>query len=354
MCSYIKALYVAATQLRCYMKSISNEPLVIRVQLRFAVLFSAWLIYLPHVVGASVAIARSNAESPIAFDPERIASSGSWGWLLPGGILKVLVLVSVVSFLALLFQTGRTKAFRRPTRSIIIITMVAFISTSLALLAALWPSLGLSAACAPASSGLATSTATSFRPLFTVPTDADQGQNILPNIMDPQAVNVQDVCPGYTASGVKETANGFTADLNIAGPACNVYSNDIANLTLSVEYQATDRVNVQIQPRYIGPENETWYILPESLIPAPRAAASGAGAANSDLEVTWTNEPTFSFTVTRKTTSDVLFTTNGSVLVYADQFIEFASRLPDDYNLYGLGEVIHGFRLGNNLTSEDH
>jgi hypothetical protein len=38
--------------------------------------------------------------------------------------------------------------------------------------------------------------------------------------------------------------------------------------------------------------------------------------------------------------------------VYEDQFIEFASPLPENYNLYGLGEVIHGFRLGNNLTSK--
>jgi alpha-glucosidase len=140
----------------------------------------------------------------------------------------------------------------------------------------------------------------------------------------------------------------------MSGPACNVYGNDISNLTLVVEYQAADRVSVRIQPRYIGQENETWFLLPESLIPRPGVAADGAGAASSDLEVTWTNDPTFSFTITRKATSDVLFSTKGSVLVYADQFIEFASPLPEDYNLYGLGEVIHGFRLSNNLTSEYH
>lgn len=284
------------------------------------------------------------------FASERVTSSGSSEWLRLGGLFKVLVLVSAVSLLALLCQKRRTEAPKGSTRSVI--TIVAFVSTSLALLAALWPCLGLSAAYIPASSGLATTTATSFRPLFTVPADADQGQNILPNIEDPQAVNVQDVCPGYKASGVVTTANGFTANLDIAGPACNVYGNDIAELALSVEYQAADRVNIQIQPRYIGAENETWYILSEAVIPAPHAAASGAGAADSDLEVTWTNEPTFSFTVTRKATCDVLFTTNGTVLVYEDQFIEFVSQLPEDYNLYGLGEVIHGFRLGNNLTSE--
>lgn len=38
-------------------------------------------------------------------------------------------------------------------------------------------------------------------------------------------------------------------------------------------------------------------------------------------------------------------------LIYEDQFIEFVSHLPDDYNLYGLGERIHGLRLNNNLTA---
>lgn len=319
------------------------------MKLPLTVLLTIWSIYLPHVDGATTERALRALTDPQREDTlAHIASPGCS--LLPSRIVKVLILVSVTSCIALVSQTRRRTAPRRHTRSIL--TMVAFTSTSLALLGALWPSLGHTAACAPASSGLATTTTTSWRSIFTVPSDADQGQNILPNVKDPQAINVQDVCPGYKASGVTSTANGFTANLDIAGPACNVYGNDIANLTLSVEYQAADRVNIHIQPRYIGYENETWFILPESIIPRPGLAAKGAGAANSDLEVTWTNEPTFSFTVTRKSTSDVLFTTNGSVLVYADQFIEFASQLPEDYNLYGLGEVIHGFRLGNNLTSE--
>jgi alpha-glucosidase len=70
-----------------------------------------------------------------------------------------------------------------------------------------------------------------------------------------------------------------------------------------------------------------------------------------DLAFSWTNEPTFSFVVTRKSTGDVLFDTRGSVLVYEDQFIEFVSQLPEQYNLYGMGERIHGLRLGNNFTA---
>ena len=37
-------------------------------------------------------------------------------------------------------------------------------------------------------------------------------------------------------------------------------------------------------------------------------------------------------------------------IVFENQFIEFSSSLPDNYNLYGLGETIHGFKLGNNFT----
>ncbi|KAK3393584.1 putative alpha-glucosidase precursor [Podospora didyma] len=185
--------------------------------------------------------------------------------------------------------------------------------------------------------------------VFTVPPDADIGMNILPNINDPEAVDPQKVCPGYIALGVKSTTTGLTANLALAGPACNVYGNDIDYLTLVVGFQADDRINIQIQPRYLGRENETWFVLPEALVPRPDDS-SRVTESSHPLEVSWSNEPSFSFTVTRKETKNVLFTTKGSVLVYEDQFIEFVSSLPDNYNLYGLGEVMHGFRLGNNLT----
>lgn len=70
-----------------------------------------------------------------------------------------------------------------------------------------------------------------------------------------------------------------------------------------------------------------------------------------DLQFTWSNEPTFSFSVIRKSTGDVLFDTTGTVLVYENQFVEFVSSMPTEYNLYGMGERIHGLRLGNNFTA---
>lgn len=45
-------------------------------------------------------------------------------------------------------------------------------------------------------------------------------------------------CPGYSASNVQQNANGLTADLTLAGEACNTYGIDLPNLTLTVEYQS--------------------------------------------------------------------------------------------------------------------
>ena len=41
-------------------------------------------------------------------------------------------------------------------------------------------------------------------------------------------------CPGYRASNVVETRTGLTADLELAGDACNVYGTDIERLRLTV------------------------------------------------------------------------------------------------------------------------
>jgi alpha-glucosidase len=46
-----------------------------------------------------------------------------------------------------------------------------------------------------------------------------------------------DSCPGYKATNVVSTDSTLTADLNLNGPACNVYGTDLTNLRLNVEYQ---------------------------------------------------------------------------------------------------------------------
>lgn len=44
-------------------------------------------------------------------------------------------------------------------------------------------------------------------------------------------------CPGYKASNIKTTGSSLTADLGLAGTACNVYGDDLKSLTLEVVYE---------------------------------------------------------------------------------------------------------------------
>jgi alpha-glucosidase len=46
-----------------------------------------------------------------------------------------------------------------------------------------------------------------------------------------------DACPGYSASNVQNDGSRVTADLALAGEACNVYGEDLTDLRLEVEYQ---------------------------------------------------------------------------------------------------------------------
>ncbi|GLA57182.1 hypothetical protein AtubIFM54640_003307 [Aspergillus tubingensis] len=195
------------------------------------------------------------------------------------------------------------------------------------------------------------STTTSSQPQFTIPASADVGAQLIANIDDPQAANAQSVCPGYKASKVQHNSRGFTASLQLAGRPCNVYGTDVDSLTLSVEYQDSDRLNIQILPTHVDSTNASWYFLSENLVPRPKASLN-ASVSDSDFSVSWSNEPSFNFKVIRKATGDALFSTEGTVLVYEDQFIEFVTALPEEYNLYGLGEHITQFRLQRdaNLT----
>lgn len=46
---------------------------------------------------------------------------------------------------------------------------------------------------------------------------------------------------GYTLEYLQTTQHGLTAQLNLAGEACNAFSTDIANLTVEVTYESQSR-----------------------------------------------------------------------------------------------------------------
>jgi alpha-glucosidase len=101
------------------------------------------------------------------------------------------------------------------------------------------------------------SATTSYSSQFTVPSSADFGLPVIPSVQDPEAPNPQASCPGYTASNIQNEANGFTADLQLAGQPCNVFGTDIENLKLTVEFQNDKRLNVNIQPAVLVSDNKS-------------------------------------------------------------------------------------------------
>ena len=65
-----------------------------------------------------------------------------------------------------------------------------------------------------------------------------------------------------------------------------ISGNDIADLVLEVQYQAKERLNVKIYPKYIAAANSTQYLLPTSLVPAAEWDGSTT-SKTSDLKLEW-------------------------------------------------------------------
>ncbi|KAJ9142247.1 Family 31 glycosyl hydrolase [Coniochaeta hoffmannii] len=144
-------------------------------------------------------------------------------------------------------------------------------------------------------------------------------------------------CPGYKANNVKTSSTGLTADLKLAGDACNVYGTDLDNLVLEVTYETATRLHVKIQDT----ANQV-YQVPSSVLPRP--GSSTGDAPHSALSFAYKADP-FSFTVSRTETGEVLFDTSAASLVFESQYLRLRTKLPRNPNLYGLGEHSDPFRL---------
>ncbi|KAK3989239.1 glycosyl hydrolases family 31-domain-containing protein [Cladorrhinum sp. PSN332] len=144
-------------------------------------------------------------------------------------------------------------------------------------------------------------------------------------------------CPGYKASNIKTSSTGLTADLRLAGAACNTYGTDLEKLRLEVTYETDNRLHVKIQD-----VDDVVYQVPESVFPRPKG--KGVNSRNSALEFKYKANP-FSFTVTRRRTGEVLFDTSAESLVFQSQYLRLRTKLPNNPNLYGLGEHWDPLRL---------
>ncbi|KAK3386291.1 glycosyl hydrolases family 31-domain-containing protein [Sordaria brevicollis] len=151
-------------------------------------------------------------------------------------------------------------------------------------------------------------------------------------------------CPGYRVTTVQTGDSYLIADLTLAGTPCNLYSEDITNLRLTVEYQTDTRLHVLIEDR-----DQNVYQIQDSILPRPSSSSQNTTSqTSSDLRFTYqAANPFFSFKITRASTGDVLFDTSPSPLIFETQYLRLRTRLPPNKNpnLYGLGEHSDSFRL---------
>ncbi|ESK96883.1 alpha-glucosidase [Moniliophthora roreri MCA 2997] len=170
-------------------------------------------------------------------------------------------------------------------------------------------------------------------------------------------------CTGYSLGSLSHTENGFTAQLNLAGTPCNAFGTDILYLTLEVTYESNSRLHVNIFD-----SDDKQYTIPESIISRP-APPTESFVESSDLVFNYVPTP-FAFWITRRSDpalppifdtrldslpsaplppvieNDTSTALDGFDLVFEDQYLQLTSALPEDANVYGLGEyyATTGFR----------
>ncbi|ELU38174.1 glycoside hydrolase family 31 protein [Rhizoctonia solani AG-1 IA] len=162
-------------------------------------------------------------------------------------------------------------------------------------------------------------------------------EHISPALIIQQNTADPDACKGYTVKNVKPNKNGLAAHLTLADK-CGIYGPDIPNLRLEVTHEDNDRLHVKI-----GDIGSKRYEVPEEVFPRSKSKVE---ASSANLVFKYTESP-FSFSVVRKSTGEVLFDTKGSTLV----FEEIKTILPNNANVYGLGEHTNTFRLDPSNTT---
>ncbi|CAN6810747.1 unnamed protein product [Brassica oleracea] len=170
---------------------------------------------------------------------------------------------------------------------------------------------------------------------------------------------------GYVVSSVAVDSNQkvLTAELDLIKPS-SVYAPDVQTLNLHVSLETSERLRIRVtdstQQRWEIPET----VIPRTVNHSPRRYLTEENNTledpSSDLVFTLHKTTPFGFSVSRRSSGDVLFDASpdpsdpNTYFVFKDQFLQLTSALPESRsNLYGLGEhTKRSFKLipGDTLT----
>ncbi|KAF3322543.1 glycosyl hydrolases family 31 protein [Carex littledalei] len=168
---------------------------------------------------------------------------------------------------------------------------------------------------------------------------------------------------GYKVGSVVRDSSErwLSAELSVVKKS-SVYGDDIENLNLVASYETEDRLRVRITDS----KHQRWeipqHVIPREPVPTrrfmPKSNRSGSipetqilSSENSDLVFALHATSPSRFTVSRRSTGDILFDTSPRI-VFKDKYLEITSNIPPEKsNLYGLGEhTKRTFRLVTNDT----
>lgn len=93
----------------------------------------------------------------------------------------------------------------------------------------------------------------------------------------------------------------------------------------------------------IADASATRYEVPESVLPRPKADPS-VSINDAQIRFNYVASP-FSFSIHRASTSETLFSTVAHPIIFEPQYLRLKTSLPDEANIYGLGEHTDTFRL---------
>eukprot|EP00731_Ephydatia_muelleri_P031504 Em0023g11a len=160
----------------------------------------------------------------------------------------------------------------------------------------------------------------------------------------PYCFEQSDSGSSFVVSSVASTTLGVK--LTLTSNESTEYGQNISPLVVEFSSETNDRLHVKVY----DPNNARWEV-PANVSPIPIPPSVTPTSPQFTYQYAQVGQPFF-FTVIRNSTSEVLFSTAGTSLQFADQYLELSTTLPTNYNIYGLGEHVRPLRIspGSSLT----
>lgn len=131
----------------------------------------------------------------------------------------------------------------------------------------------------------------------------------------------------YQHSGINNHSSGFNVSLQWRGE--EPFFDLIENLLFSVEFRGENVVRF----KFSDPNTSRYEVPVHMDLP-------GMNGNNRKYEVKITSTDPFHFQIIRKSSGTVLWDTGVGGLIFENQFLQIATKLPS-YNVYGFGENVH-------------